>query len=113
MTQHWHIDIDELRRLWESDWTAQDLAAKYCCTESHIYRLRLKYGLRDRDRPQCVEPPPPSPEDAAASHDSLALSPWVAARAEQFRRQKEARGESVRSGVFLRTYSLRTLQPVE
>jgi hypothetical protein len=113
MTQHWHIDIDELRRLWESDWSVEDLAARYKCHEAHIYRLRIKYGIRDRERQQSCEPPPPSPEDAEASHDSLALSPWVAARAEEFRRQKEARGESVRSGVFLRTYSLRTLQPVE
>jgi hypothetical protein len=37
------------------------------------------------------------------------LSPWVASRAAEFRRQKEEKGESVVGGVYLRTYSLRTM----
>jgi hypothetical protein len=36
----------------------------------------------------------------------------VAARAEEFRVQKEAKGEAVYSGVYLRTYSLRTMREV-
>jgi hypothetical protein len=113
MTKHRHIDIDELRRLWEADWSAKDLATRFACTESLIYHLRQKYKFRDRAHLQSTEPPPPSAEDAVASHDSLALSPWVAARAEEFRRQKEERGESLRGGVYLRTYSLRTLQAID
>lgn len=110
--KHYHIDLNELRQLWEAGWLVEDLAAKYRCTQSMIYWLRKKYGIRDRDRSQSTEPPPPSEEDDAASADSLALSPWVAERAAEFRRQKEARGESVVSGVYLRTYSLRTMQEV-
>lgn len=36
-------------------------------------------------RPQCSEPPAPSPEDATASEDSLRLSPWVQARINELR----------------------------
>jgi hypothetical protein len=110
--RHWHIDIDELRKLWDAGWLVEDLAKKYRVTNSAIYWLRKKYGIRDRDRQQTTEPAAPSQEDADASLDSLALSPWVAARAEEFRRQKEEKGEAVYSGVYLRTYSLRTMTVV-
>jgi hypothetical protein len=113
MTTSNQIDVAELRRLWEADWSVADLAARYRCTETMIYWLRRRHGFGDRDCSQSKEPPAPSSEDAIASCDSLALSPWVAARAEEFRKQKEERGESLRGGVFLRTYSMRTLQAVD
>jgi hypothetical protein len=111
--KHWHIDIEELRQLWEAEWSVEDLAKKFRCSETTIYWLRRKHEFSDRERSQMREPSPPSSDDANASEDSLALSPWVAARAEEFRKQKEARGESLRGGVFLRTYSMRTLQAVD
>ena len=108
--KHYHIDIEELGQLWEAGWTVEDLSARYRCTETYICWLRKKYGMSDM---LCSrEPAPPSREDAAASEDSLALSPWVASRAAEFRQQKEARGESVVGGVYLRTYSLRTMTVV-
>ena len=110
--KHYHIDIDELGQLWEAGWTVEDLSARYRCTETYIYWLRKKYGISDRDMLCSREPDPPSREDAAASEDSLALSPWVASRAAEFRRQKEEKGESVVGGVYLRTYSLRTMTVV-
>lgn len=112
MIKHYHIDIDELRRLWEAGWLVQDIAAKLNVQPTYIWWLRKKYGIRDRDRSQSTEPPAPSPEDDAASLDSLALSPWVAERAAPYRREKEARGEAAYSGVHLRTYSLRTMRQV-
>lgn len=102
--KHYHIDIDELRRLWSEGWLVADLAKRYRCTESMVYWLRQKYGIKDRPKNQSTEPPPPSAEDAAASEDSLALSPWVAARAEQFRRQKERDGEPMRVMTPVTTY---------
>ena len=107
--RHWQVDIDELRVLWDADWSAEELSEKFRCTQSMIYTLAQKYGFRKRDALRSSEPAPPSQEDADASLDSLALSPWVAARAEEFRRQKEEKGEAVYSGVYLRTYSLRTM----
>lgn len=110
--KHWNIDINELRQLWDAEWRVPDLAARFRCTESMIYTLSQKYRFCSRQGLKSTEPPPPSEEDDAASADSLALSPWVAERAAEFRRQKEERGESVVSGVYLRTYSLRTMQEV-
>lgn len=86
--KHNHIDIEELRQLWEAGWLVQDLAARFRCTHTMIYWLRRKYGIRDRDRLQSTEPPPPSPEDARVSRDSLALSPWVEARVKEMREAK-------------------------
>jgi hypothetical protein len=100
---HYHIDIDELRRLWEAGWLVEDLADKFRCTPTYVYWLRKKYGLPDRHPAHMKEPPPPSPEDAAASLDSLALSPWVAQRAEMFRREKERRGEAARLEIGVTT----------
>ena len=112
MAKHYNIDIDELKQLWDAGWLVEDIAKRYGCTDSYIYWLRKKYGISDRSRQQSTEPPAPSQEDADASLDSLALSPWVAARAAEFRRQKEEKGEAVYSGVHLRTYSLRTMTVV-
>lgn len=110
--KHWNIDINELRQLWDAEWRVPDLAARFGCTESMIYTLSQKHRFSSREGLKSSEPPPPSDEDAAASADSLALSPWVAERAAEFRRQKEERGEAVYSGVYLRTYSLRTMTVV-
>lgn len=107
--RHWQVDIEELRVLWDADWSTEDLAVKFRCTQSMIYTLAAKYGFRKREGLRSSEPSPPSQEDADASLDSLALSPWVAARAAEFRKQKEEKGEAVYSGVYLRTYSLRTM----
>lgn len=110
--RHYHIDIDELKQLWEADWSAPDLAERFRCTQTMIYVLSKRYSFPPRESLQSREPPPPSRADDTASADSLALSPWVAERAAEFRREKEARGETVYSSVHLKTYSLRTLQPV-
>lgn len=40
--KHYHIDIDELRRLWSEGWLVADLAKRYRCTESMVYWLRQK-----------------------------------------------------------------------
>jgi hypothetical protein len=83
--KHYHIDIDELRQLWEAGWLVHQLSQRYECTLSMIYWLRKKYGIRDRLRSQSTEPPAPSEADELLSRDSLALSPWVEARARECR----------------------------
>jgi len=104
--KHYHIDIEELGQLWEAGWTVEDLSARYRCTETYIYWLRKKYGISDRDMLRSREPDPPSREDAAASGDSLALSPWVAQRAEMFRREKEQKGEPDRVEIAVTRFTL-------
>jgi len=91
--KHHHIDIDELRHYWQADWTAEDLALKYRCTKTYVDWLRNKYGIPDRNILKAQEPPPPSPEDARMSRDSLALSPWVESRVKEIREAKLRKGE--------------------
>ena len=83
--QQRYVDIAELRLLWSAGWSVKELAARYCVGETCICALRKKHKLEDRMRPQCSEPPAPSPEDATASEDSLRLSPWVQARINELR----------------------------
>lgn len=80
-----YVDIAELRLLWCAGWSVRDLAAKYGVSETLIYSLKVRHRLLKRDRPDMSEPPAPSPEDAAASEDSLRLSPWVQARIDELR----------------------------
>lgn len=78
--KYWNVDIAELRLLWCAGWSVEELANKYGVTKSCIYKLKEKYRMLDRGRKEMSEPPPPSPEDVAASEDSLRLSPWVQSR---------------------------------
>ena len=93
--KHYHIDLEELRQLWETGWLVEDLAERYGVTQTYIYWLRKKYGIANRSRSQSTEPPPPSVADDLLSRDSLALSPWVEERAREVREKHfaERRGE--------------------
>jgi hypothetical protein len=46
----------------------------------------------------------PSEVEEMLSRDSLALSPWVAARAAMFRKEKEKRGEPARLEIGVTTF---------
>ena len=54
--RHWQVDIDELRVLWDADWSAEELSEKFRCTQSMIYTLAQKYGFRKRDALRSSEP---------------------------------------------------------
>ena len=77
---HFHIDVDEMQELWCEGMPPAAIGQRYSISTSSVWRLSHKYGFPDRDLPQSSEPPPPSPEDEAASGDSLRLSPWVSGR---------------------------------
>jgi transposase len=81
------MDAEDLRRLWMDGWTACEIARRVGCLESTIYALRQRYDWPDPEG-SSNEPPPPSTEDARLSEDSLALSPWVQARADEIRAQR-------------------------
>lgn len=87
--------LDVLHRLWMEGTSKETLAIKYGVSKTTVDKWVVVYRLPRRKR---VEPemPAPSPEDDAASRDSLALSPWVEARARECR---EARYASRRSNV--------------
>jgi hypothetical protein len=48
----------------------------------------------------------PSQAEELLSQDSLALSPWVAERAEMFRREKEQKGEPDRVEIAVTRFTL-------
>jgi hypothetical protein len=109
------IDMPTMFRLWhDQELRTEDVALRLGIGTATLRRVASRHGLRHRVwHPSEEISEAPSAEEEAQSNDSLALSPWVAARAEEFRRQKEERGESLRGGVYLKTYSLRTLTAVE
>jgi hypothetical protein len=53
-----------------------------------------------------VNDPDPEPADDQLAGDSLALSPWVAQRAEMFRREKEQKGEPDRVEIAVTRFTL-------
>jgi len=111
----YEIDIPLMFRLWHDETLrTEDVALQLGLSTGTLRKVAHGYGLHSRiSTPSGEITEAPSDAEDLLSQDSLALSPWVAARAEEFRRQKEERGESLRGGVYLRTYSLRTLTAVE
>ena len=78
MRRYYHVDLDELEELWRNGLTVLEIARHFRVSMSQVWRLRKQCGLSDRGPPEPFAAP--TPEDDAASGDSLQLSPWVAAR---------------------------------
>lgn len=99
------IDVPALFRLWnDHTMRPEDVARQLGISTTHLRRAASYYGLpprpawrdtRDNDAPSDAE--------ELLSQDSLALSPWVAQRAEMFRREKEQRGEPARLEIGVTT----------
>ena len=85
MRREWHIDVDELDRLWRQGVTVYELSARYDVSPATIFRLRRRHDIPDRPSLQSREHDAPSPEEETASADSLAFSPWVQARIKELR----------------------------
>lgn len=89
-------DADELRRLW-LDRTVRtcDIATRLGISTvllyQHAKRMKLpprglpRGGIKDHPLPSLVDDGEPEPFDDAPAGDSLALSPWVAARVRALR----------------------------
>ena len=93
------IDVQLMFRLWNNhNLSATDIATALGVSRSTMRNIAATYGLRCRKTAprHREEDCAPSLADELRSLDSLALSPWVAARAEMFRRQKEQQGEPAR-----------------
>jgi len=106
------VDVDDMRRRWKDGWSASEIARHAGCLESTVLALRDKFKWPDPDGTSS-EPLPPSLEDARLSEDSLALSPWVAARAEEVRAMRADKADAERFNMtpvplWPRTYRART-----
>lgn len=108
MNHHTGGDVATLFAMWAEGRTKAEIAVRFKVSTSTIYSWAQRYQLPRRKIdfvPVSQEPPAPSPEDDAASMDSLALSPWVEARARECRERhfEQRRGEcdeTVRTKVW-------------
>lgn len=84
----YHVDVPKLFRLWnDSDYTRVEIARELGLRERQLQDVAARYGLGPRGachRAFSMEDAE-SPEEDAASGQSLALSPWVAARIKELR----------------------------
>ncbi len=100
------VDVQLMFRLWNNhNLSATDIATALGVSRSTMRNIAATYGLRCRKTAprHREEDCAPSLADELRSLDSLALSPWVAARAEMFRKQKEQQGEPARLEIGVTT----------
>ena len=83
MGRKYTVDVPRLFQLWnDSTYTRVEIARDLGLTEKQLQSSASRHGLGPRGachRAFSMENPA-SPDEDAASGDSLALSPWVAAR---------------------------------
>jgi len=95
------VDVPLMFKLWHDDTLrTEDVAMQLGISTNMLRKIGRRHGLLHRVSPMVNEVHgAPSDAEDMLSRDSLALSPWVAARAEMFRRQKEQQGEPARVEV--------------
>jgi hypothetical protein len=103
-----NFDVPALFRLW-NDHTIrpEDVARQLGISTTHLRRAASHYGLPQRPAwRDTSDNEAPSQVEEMLSQDSLALSPWVAQRAEMFRREKEQKGEPDRVEIAVTRFTL-------
>lgn len=85
MSGHDRGDLLLLHELWMAGVSLEDIAKRFNRSKSTIVKWATNYKLPRRHPNPVGEPPAPSLDDDAASVSSLALSPWVEARARECR----------------------------
>jgi len=95
------VDVPLMFKLWNDDTLrTEDVAMQLGISTNTLRKLGRRHGLVHRVSPMVNEVHgAPSDAEDMLSRDSLALSPWVAARAEMFRRQKEQQAAPARVEV--------------
>ena len=99
----YEIDVPLMFRLWHDETLrTEDVALQLGVSTGTLRKVAHGYGLHSRiSTPSGEITEAPSRAEELLSQDSLALSPWVAKRAEQFRRQKERDGEPQRVEIAM------------
>lgn len=90
------VDVPLLFQLWNDDsLRTEEVALRLNLSTGMLRTVAKRHGLLHRvSVPSGETHDAPSEAEELLSRDSLALSPWVAARAEMFRKQKEQHGEA-------------------
>lgn len=79
------VERQRLLELWDSDKTLNQIGAELECSPQTVLRLVRRHQLPPRPAFVVEHNEAVSPDDDAASADSLRLSPWVQARIEELR----------------------------
>jgi len=99
------VDVPLMFKLWHDDTLrTEDVALRLKLSTGTLRTVAKRHGLLHRvSTPSGEIHEAPSKAEELLSQDSLALSPWVAARAAMFRREKEQRGEPARLEIGVTT----------
>jgi hypothetical protein len=104
----YEVDVPLMFRLWRDDTLrTEDVALQLGLSTGTLRKVASRHGLTHRvSTPSGEISDAPSQAEELLSQDSLALSPWVAQRAEMFRRQKERDGEPDRVEIAVTRFTL-------
>ncbi len=99
------VDVPLMFQLWHDDTLrTEDVALRLKLSTGMLRTVAKRHGLLHRvSVPSGETQEAPSEAEEMLSRDSLALSPWVAARAAMFRKEKEKRGEPARLEIGVTT----------
>jgi hypothetical protein len=99
------VDVPLMFKLWHDDTLrTEDVALRLKLSTGTLRTVAKRHGLLHRvSTPSGETHEAPSEAEDMLSRDSLALSPWVAARAEMFRKEKERAGEPARLEIGVTT----------
>jgi hypothetical protein len=100
------VDVPLMFKLWHDETLrTEDVALQLKLSTGTLRTVAKRHGLLHRvSTPSGEISDAPSDVEEMLSQDSLALSPWVAARAAMFRKEKERRGEPSRLEIGVTTF---------
>ena len=104
----YEVNVPLMFQLWHDDTLrTEDVALQLGLSTGTLRKVATRHGLTHRvSTPSGEISDAPSQAEELLSQDSLALSPWVAERAEMFRREKEQKGEPDRVEIAVTRFTL-------
>jgi hypothetical protein len=104
----YEVNVPLMFQLWHDDTLrTEDVALQLGLSTGTLRKVATRHGLTHRvSTPSGEISDAPSQAEELLSQDSLALSPWVAQRAEMFRREKEQKGEPDRVEIAVTRFTL-------
>ena len=104
----YEVNVPLMFKLWHDDTLrTEDVALQLGLSTGTLRKVATRHGLTHRvSTPSGEISDAPSQAEELLSQDSLALSPWVAERAEMFRREKEQKGEPDRVEIAVTRFTL-------
>jgi hypothetical protein len=104
----YEVNVPLMFKLWHDDTLrTEDVALQLGLSTGTLRKVATRHGLTHRvSTPSGEISDAPSQAEELLSQDSLALSPWVAQRAEMFRREKEQKGEPDRVEIPVTRFTL-------